>query len=364
MLIGFLAALGCHICCFLYPAYASYKALSYHPETSPEAMQQVERWLMYWAVVGTWTAVEAVVGWTFTWLPFYNLIKTAVFLYLSLPQSEGSSYIYQRHLAPLFEEHEADIDAFLASLRGRATTALAGGVGWAWEKAKQQLNITIPDQTEPQTQGQGYQVHNEFPTTSSQPPTLQDPASGAVRQLYGFAARYAGRYLPIAVSTLQAAAASATARQQAQPTSFRAEQVAESMSMPIPIPTPSPRTTPAQSLRSRTYIHAQAQQQQSLGVSSGHMTTAAVPPVHSRAVSTPSAQSSSESLSSTDGREQRRSFGEMSYEQINRDEVGEMPVAGHSTPAASQGNRPGMEKRRSSWFGWAGTSTPEREKTD
>lgn len=22
---------------------------------------------MYWAVVGTWTAVEAVVGWTFTW---------------------------------------------------------------------------------------------------------------------------------------------------------------------------------------------------------------------------------------------------------------------------------------------------------
>ena len=37
------------------------------PETSPEAMAQVEKWLMYWAVVGTWTAVEAVIGWTFTW---------------------------------------------------------------------------------------------------------------------------------------------------------------------------------------------------------------------------------------------------------------------------------------------------------
>ncbi len=60
----------CHssnICSFLYPAYASYKALSIHPQSDPVAGQQVERWLMYWAVVGTWTAVEAVVGWTFTW---------------------------------------------------------------------------------------------------------------------------------------------------------------------------------------------------------------------------------------------------------------------------------------------------------
>jgi hypothetical protein len=56
-----------NICCFLYPAYASYKALSTSPANTPEADVLVERWLMYWAVVGTWTAVEAVVGWTFTW---------------------------------------------------------------------------------------------------------------------------------------------------------------------------------------------------------------------------------------------------------------------------------------------------------
>lgn len=70
---------------------------------------------MYWAVVGTWTGIEALGGWLFTWyvpvslhpllnsssyaremkvdidrLPFYSLIKTIFFLYLSLPQTEVS----------------------------------------------------------------------------------------------------------------------------------------------------------------------------------------------------------------------------------------------------------------------------------
>lgn len=62
-----------NVCCFLYPAYASYKALTYpNPVQDPSGnggveRSGVERWLMYWAVVGTWTAVEAVAGWTFTW---------------------------------------------------------------------------------------------------------------------------------------------------------------------------------------------------------------------------------------------------------------------------------------------------------
>lgn len=59
---------------------------------------------------------------------------------------KGSTYIYRTHLAPLFSEHERDIDSFLASLRGRATTALAGGIGWLWEKIRAQLNVRLfPD---------------------------------------------------------------------------------------------------------------------------------------------------------------------------------------------------------------------------
>lgn len=69
---------------FLYPAYASYKALQTRPRrtagTSGAATAaagalsglsgsdaEVERWLMYWAVVGVWAGVEGAVGWLLTW---------------------------------------------------------------------------------------------------------------------------------------------------------------------------------------------------------------------------------------------------------------------------------------------------------
>ena len=58
-------------------------------------------------------------------------------------EPQGSTYIYQRHLAPVFHEHEADIDAFLASLRSRLSAALASGLSWVWEKAKAQLNVSL-----------------------------------------------------------------------------------------------------------------------------------------------------------------------------------------------------------------------------
>lgn len=69
---------------FLYPAYASYKALQSRPRRSPGTSgaataaagalsglsgsdEQVERWLMYWAVVGVWAGVEGCVGWVLAW---------------------------------------------------------------------------------------------------------------------------------------------------------------------------------------------------------------------------------------------------------------------------------------------------------
>lgn len=48
--------------------------------------------------------------------------------------------------------------------------------------------------------------------------------------------------------------------------------------------------------------------------------------------------------------------GEMSYEQIGRDEAAGVPPLGVM--------RPGMEKRRSSWWGWGGGPTEERDKVE
>lgn len=48
---------------FLYPGYASYKTLSQRPASEAE----LERWLMYWSVLGCIVAVEYVAEWLISW---------------------------------------------------------------------------------------------------------------------------------------------------------------------------------------------------------------------------------------------------------------------------------------------------------
>nr|ODN95514.1 hypothetical protein L204_04054 [Cryptococcus depauperatus CBS 7855] len=399
MVIGLLCRWGCDVCCYLYPAYASYKALSLHPGSSPEAVAQVERWLMYWAVVGSWTAVESLLGWAFTWLPFYSFVKTILLLSLSLPQSEASSYVYKYHLAPLFKEHERDIDSFLTSLSGRATESILSGVAWVWQKVKVQLNAScffylIPLSDEQlqaaavmTQQGQGQSASNiNYPIQDvHQPPTLSDPASGAMQSALHLMSRYAGQYMPAALTAFSAAAASVSARNQDQNnqspwfTSDTGYTRNPSTSMSIPVPTgptaPVHQPQSDSSLRSRTYAHAsgsthslaaggqetypmnsmtELQQAQYAALASARAPPPGFGPSSYRSFSSPSAppilpgnrsspqsrsNASSESLSS-------RNDG---YEQIGKDELQDM----------NQG-KPGMESRKS-WFGWSG-APPDQPK--
>ncbi len=162
-------------------------------------------------------------------------------------------------------------------------------------------------------------------------------------------------YMPLAVSALSAAAASANRFVPTRSTSAtvpgeRAEQVPESIEMPVPMPTPSPRSGSESSLRSRTYLQAQQQ----AGLSAGRFSMSS----QGRSVSTPSgrisAHSSDESMASGNGKDTKWN-GEMSYEQIGRDEAADIPPSGV---------RPGMEKRRSSWWGWGGGAPGERDKAE
>ena len=50
-------------------------------------------------------------------LPFYYLLKTVFLLYLALPQTAGSAWLYQTQLRPFFAAHENQIDTALAQLK-------------------------------------------------------------------------------------------------------------------------------------------------------------------------------------------------------------------------------------------------------
>lgn len=75
-------------------------------------------------------------------IPLYTLTKTVIFLYLASPATGGTPYVYNAVLAPLFAEHEPEIDAFLTSLRGRAGSGARGGLGWIWETVRKALGVS------------------------------------------------------------------------------------------------------------------------------------------------------------------------------------------------------------------------------
>jgi len=135
------------VAAFLYPGYASYKTLSQRPASEEE----LERWLMYWSVLGCIVSVEYVAEWLVSWIPFYYLFKTLFLLYLALPQTRGASYLYRNHLQPFFHTHESQIDATLASLKIRVYAFVQDRMRALWDqimaavRQQQQQQQTAPN---------------------------------------------------------------------------------------------------------------------------------------------------------------------------------------------------------------------------
>jgi len=110
MLMSLVSHLLCSWFAFLLPCYSTYKALSRAPSSG-----ELERLSMYWAVIGAFIAVEQSVGPFISWLPFYWEIRTLFLLYISLPQTQGSTYVYKTYFEPFCSKNEVDLDAGIAA---------------------------------------------------------------------------------------------------------------------------------------------------------------------------------------------------------------------------------------------------------
>ncbi|KAL2119906.1 hypothetical protein VTJ04DRAFT_6867 [Mycothermus thermophilus] len=102
---------------FLFPVFASYKAL----KTSDPA--QLTPWLMYWVVLSFVVLFENWTGWILFWVPFYAYIRLLFLLYLVLPQTQGARYLYETYVHPKLEENETAIEEFIASAHARLRSA-------------------------------------------------------------------------------------------------------------------------------------------------------------------------------------------------------------------------------------------------
>ncbi|AEO59122.1 hypothetical protein MYCTH_2307115 [Thermothelomyces thermophilus ATCC 42464] len=127
---------------FLFPLFASYKAL----KTSDPA--QLTPWLMYWVVLACALLVESWIEWFLVWIPFYAYIRLLFLLYLVLPQTQGARLFYEEYLHPCLEENETAIEELITSAHDRLRRAGIAYLSRAIELLKTNV-LGMPPSAEP-----------------------------------------------------------------------------------------------------------------------------------------------------------------------------------------------------------------------
>lgn len=158
---------------------------------------------MYWSVMGFISAFEYVAEWIISWIPLYYLFKTLFLLFLALPQTQGSTFVYSVHLAPLLKGHEDEIDSALAQLKLAVYEFIQDKLRAVWN----------------QVLGNAAANASGAPPVTDvravNPPSMADPLSGAAQLVSGWWNAYAPAIAATGaayIATRQQAAA-ATAQQ-------------------------------------------------------------------------------------------------------------------------------------------------------
>ncbi|KAF7366468.1 Protein YOP1 [Mycena sanguinolenta] len=347
MLFYLTSRLVSSVAAFLYPGYASFKTLSQRPASE----EDLERWLMYWSVLGCIVGVEYVAEWAICWIPLYYPLKTLFLLYLALPQTRGSTYIYSLHLQPFFREHEVQIDSLLAQFRAYVYTFLQKQIRLLWEHigasmGQQQVPLeanpagSAPQLPEPgsglggvvgslwRSYGPGIMASGAAflrppapaPAPARQPVNLNSsaafgaaPASGSTASMFSRGGADATQ------SVLER-------RRQLEAELAALNSAVPPMSMPVPMPHPGPSSLSSLSLPLAP--------------------SAPLTPNASPSTTIGSRNSSGADLVNRGSRERKDSFG-------GRFEEVEVPSDGEGYDMRNEhGGRPAAA--RTSWFGWGG----------
>ncbi|KAJ7071191.1 hypothetical protein C8F01DRAFT_975052 [Mycena amicta] len=124
---------------FLLPVFATFKALS-HRSVDPGSL---ERWAKYWCVLGLFVAAEYL-EFVVSWFVFIYSVNSALnsffLLFLALPQTEGSTYVFDTWLAPWLSQHETALDADILAIQGNVLSFVRARLASLWQFVSAALN--------------------------------------------------------------------------------------------------------------------------------------------------------------------------------------------------------------------------------
>lgn len=236
----------------------------------------------------------------------YYLIKTLFLLYLVLPQTRGSSYIYINHLQPFLHSHESQIDATLASFKARLYAFIQERFRALWDQVVGAVG-----------QQQAQYAPSAGGVAVGAPPSLGDPVSGPAQLVAGLWRSYGPTILASGAAFLSQGAASSGS---AAETAWR---------------------TPAGS-----QIHLDSSQS-----ARDHRWQSQPMPV-------PAASGSFEASSRNSSDSELRARGSGRFEQVDEPSDTE----GYEVDRRGKGVGPEHAARPTSWFSWGSSGT--REKSD
>ncbi|KMZ57785.1 HVA22-like protein h [Zostera marina] len=105
---------------YAYPAYECFKAVE---KNKPE-IDQLRFWCKYWILVALLVIIETFSDLFISWLPFYYEAKLGLYVYLWLPKTQGTIYIYNNIIRPYISSNETDIDRTILELRTRTSDSV------------------------------------------------------------------------------------------------------------------------------------------------------------------------------------------------------------------------------------------------